>query len=39
MTSEDLDRGFFSTASQGVHIKGVVGKSMGLSQRYKDFMH
>lgn len=33
MTSEDLDKGFFSTASQGAHTKGIAGKSMGLSKR------
>lgn len=33
MTSEDLDKGFFNAASQGVHTKGIAGKCMGLSKR------
>lgn len=33
MTTEDLDKGFFSTASNGVHTKGVAGKFSGFSKR------
>lgn len=35
MTTEEIDKGFFSTSSQGVHTKGIEGKSIGLTRRFE----